>query len=1839
MGGATNNGTANHAVGAVEITAARTAANHIIGNSSTTTPGIFTLNGATVNGVANTILRNASTKNFTIQNAAPGGTQSMGVFITNPGSAIAVDGTGKITISSAVSGPGGLTVTGGSSGVLTLSGTNTFTGDVSLLSAETEFPADASFGGALNVYINGGRMTCNGNYTFNAARKIFVGSAAGTGISVKTSTNVVTYNGVIADITGETGSWAKQGGNVFILGGVSTYTGSTAVNNGTIRISGNNRLPVATTLLMGQPGSTNIGTFDLFGNSQEVAGINSVAGAGAAGDAGNNIITSISPAILSIGGSGNYSYGDGTGTNSGVITGAVSIVKKGTGRQTFGDVNTYTGTTTVTGGELRFNPSTSYTLTGNAVLNGGSLSTQNITTGRNIGFGALVLTENSAISLDDDAVSTFSFAGSSAASWTAGKKLLITGWQGVSTGTAGVIRIGTGTDGLTSAQLAQIVFVIGAFEVPAIQLANGEIIPFCDTPVITSLGSNSPLCAGGTLNLGTTATGTDSLRYSWTGPAGFTSTAKNPSFAAATSASGSYMLTVTNGCGSTKDSSLTVLVNDTLVPSITISASTGTTICSGTSVEFTATPVNTGTMPVYQWKINGQNVGTNSTTYTVDTLKNSDNVVCVMSSNAVCQTSATSTSNTLQISVTNSVQPQVSIAVNPGTTVCAGTSVTFTATPVSGGTNPVYQWKLNGMVSGDNSNSFTVNTPQNGDSVTCRLTSNAGCASTPLAFSNQLILTVNNLLTPTIAISADPAGAICTGTSVTFTADVTNEGTTPVYQWKRNGVNVSGTDATYTTSILANGDSVRCVLTSSATCATPAEVSSAKITMTVNSVPATPAAFTAVASQVTSGESGVVYTVPNVAGVSYAWNYKGNGATVNGTGNSVTIDFSTNVTEDSLQVRASNSCGTSAARGVKLLVLDASEGNMKITEYQYNGSEFIEFTNVGNTYVDMSGWSFDDASRQPGSQDLGAFGVVAPGASVILAEAGESAFRATWNNLCTGIKVIGGNANNLGNGDEINIYNSNNKLVDRITYTNSGVVANTRSAWPSATALGRNTITAWTLASENDAEGSVKAVGNFIGSPGKSTRANVFVDPCVSIPSGTPTVLVDVVSTSNGIDGGSAVSPASPFGVSSVLNDATDPIKNNGITFTTGDDVTTPESLVVSVVSNNQVVVPAANLSITGTGASRHLSITPAAVGRAKITVSVSDGTFTGYYVLNYAVSANSSTPANTVWHTGIADASAALPLKGGYFMAGDDELNVINVYSRTASGLPVRSFEYTSFLALPEPSKPEVDLEAAAFSPLNTGRIYWLGSMSNGKEPFESKPNRNRIFATDVNGTADTTSFSFAGYYGNLRNALITWGDNNGYNFTASAAEGVDSKLPSGFAAEGLVFGPDSTTLYIGLRAPLVPTANRTKAVIAPIANFENWFNNGQPVGNPTFLAPIELNLGGRGFRDLTRLSNGTYIIVAGNPAGSPLTNAIYKWTGNAADAPILLNNVSSQLNAEGVMQVNNGAELSLSELQIISDGGDEVLYADGSVAKDQGELAHRKFRSDRLEDLDLCMTSYASQSDSACATYTWNGTDYTESGSYQYTSQTATGCDLVTTLQLIIKPLPVVIAKTTYNEVCAGQRVLLFGYGAAAYQWNHGVSDRRLFTPDSTRTYTVTGTDTNGCVNTASVAVVVNQLPEVSLEFSGDTVLCEGSPVVTLDGGLPQGGTYSGEGVNNGQFVPQSILGTKVISYVYTDQKGCSDTATASITVELCAGIDENGLENTISVYPNPASTIVSVNVTVSGAHELVLRNVQGAVVLKQQFETSTATINLDGIAKGMYVLSVKTNDKTRVQKLVVE
>ncbi len=281
-----------------------------------------------------------------------------------------------------------------------------------------------------------------------------------------------------------------------------------------------------------------------------------------------------------------------------------------------------------------------------------------------------------------------------------------------------------------------------------------------------------------------------------------------------------YGVNITTHCSNRMSGIATIGVIPDNVPSVTISTPTGDTVCLLASTTFTATPVNAGASPSYQWFVNGTGVGTSNTYSYIPT--EGDEVSVILYSDAVCAIPSTATDEMTMTTIPK-VTPSVSISVIPGDTVCEFVPVTIIPAPVYGGASPNYRWIKNGLTAyiGAVYNYL----PMNGDNILCSIYSNYHCLIVDSAYStNNINMTVMPLLIPTVTVTAHPGTRLGVGERDTLIATVINGGTSLAYQWNINGIVVPGaTRDTLVDSTFANNDTVTCVVTSSSFCGgTPA---------------------------------------------------------------------------------------------------------------------------------------------------------------------------------------------------------------------------------------------------------------------------------------------------------------------------------------------------------------------------------------------------------------------------------------------------------------------------------------------------------------------------------------------------------------------------------------------------------------------------------------------------------------------------------------------------------------------------------------------------------------------------------------------------------------------------------------------------------------------------------------------------------------------------------------------------------------------------------------------------------------------------------------------------------
>jgi gliding motility-associated-like protein len=145
------------------------------------------------------------------------------------------------------------------------------------------------------------------------------------------------------------------------------------------------------------------------------------------------------------------------------------------------------------------------------------------------------------------------------------------------------------------------------------------------------------------------------------------------------------------------------------------------------------------------------------------------------------------------------------------------TPVTFTAAPSYPPSSASYQWQVSGVDVGGDSVTWSNNLFANGDRITCILTTADNSCDLVQDTSNAIVMSVDPQGHPTVTITASDT-SVCAGTTITFTATVTNGSATPAFEWLVNGVATNDTTSEFSSTNLSGGNVVYCLITSDASC-------------------------------------------------------------------------------------------------------------------------------------------------------------------------------------------------------------------------------------------------------------------------------------------------------------------------------------------------------------------------------------------------------------------------------------------------------------------------------------------------------------------------------------------------------------------------------------------------------------------------------------------------------------------------------------------------------------------------------------------------------------------------------------------------------------------------------------------------------------------------------------------------------------------------------------------------------------------------------------------------------------------------------------------------------------
>jgi len=170
-----------------------------------------------------------------------------------------------------------------------------------------------------------------------------------------------------------------------------------------------------------------------------------------------------------------------------------------------------------------------------------------------------------------------------------------------------------------------------------------------------------------------------------------------------------------------------------------------------------------------------------------------------------------------------------------------------------------------------------------------------------------------------------------------------------------------------------------------------------------------------------------------------------------------------------------------------------------------------------------------------------------------------------------------------------------------------------------------------------------------------------------------------------------------------------------------------------------------------------------------------------------------------------------------------------------------------------------------------------------------------------------------------------------------------------------------------------------------------------------------------------------------------------------------------------------------------------------------------------------------------------------------------------------------------------------------------------------------------TNGSDNGSDV--VINQSPTVTLGALAE--VCVYTPSFSLSGGSPAGGSYTGTGVTAGVFDPAAAgLGTHTITYTFIAANSCLSSASQTILVDACAGLNDLETEGVL-LHPNPASTHFSLAST-SPVRSVQIVDMHGRIV--KRFEQAAEFYTISELQNGVYFVHIEFEGSTSIKQLVI-
>lgn len=251
---------------------------------------------------------------------------------------------------------------------------------------------------------------------------------------------------------------------------------------------------------------------------------------------------------------------------------------------------------------------------------------------------------------------------------------------------------------------------------------------------------------------------------------------------------------------------------------------------------------------------------------------------------------------------------------------------------------------------------------------------------------------------------------------------------------------------------------------------------------------------------------------------------------------------------------------------------------------------------------------------------------------------------------------------------------------------------------------------------------------------------------------------------------------------------------------------------------------------------------------------------------------------------------------------------------------------------------------------------------------------------------------------------------------------------------------------------------------------------------------------------------------------------------------------------------------------------------------------------------------------------------------GTYTHllTGVSPSGCVGTDEVTVIVHPIPFVEAGFDQAQ-CAGMELTLSGTGAETYSWSPSITDGEPFVvTEGETTYTVTGTDANGCEDTDEVVITGVGYPSVTADITHEFADFNGAIDITVTGGS---GSYAYMWSHGPTTEDVSGLGEGMYTVVVDDigvEDGICPDVEETFEVLRFVGVEDLAMGD-LNVYPTPATDNVTIAFT--GAFKYELTALNGDIIFNGN-AVDQEIINVEELAAGAYLINVYAAEKMTVK-----